>query len=193
MPPFSFSHPHCHEIPTNIFPLSQIFELGPTTPPPTALRDPTTSQTSEPWTLNLLNVLNHGDPTNPIPPAPITCILPMPHNVYTGDDEGKVVRYDFFFFQFCSSRLALQEVGLENGLEEQVHTCNHIYTLTFYHSTANISSTVRMGLCAPSSLTKIRANHSRCMCYEERALTMAFFERTCMAVQIRIEKLVDLE
>jgi hypothetical protein len=46
--------------------------------------------------LNLVNVLNHGDPTVPSAAAPITCILPMANHVYTGDEEGRVVSYLFF-------------------------------------------------------------------------------------------------
>lgn len=46
------------------------------------------------WTITLVNVLNHGDPANMGAAAPITCILPMPGNVYTGDEEGKVVSAD---------------------------------------------------------------------------------------------------
>jgi hypothetical protein len=42
-------------------------------------------------------VLNHGDPTVPSAAAPITCILPMANHVYTGDEEGRVVSYLFFF------------------------------------------------------------------------------------------------
>jgi hypothetical protein len=50
--------------------------------------------------LNLVNVLNHGDPTVPSAAAPITCILPMANHVYTGDEEGRVVSYLFLFFVF---------------------------------------------------------------------------------------------
>ena len=70
--------------------LLQIFHITPT--PPTL-----TSSTSTPskWSANLINVLNHGDPSYPTQAAPITCILPMPHNVYTGDEDGRVVRSSF--------------------------------------------------------------------------------------------------
>lgn len=48
--------------------------------------------------MDLVHQLNHGDPSredgaNHL--APITCILPMPHNVYTGDEDGRVVRSYF--------------------------------------------------------------------------------------------------
>jgi hypothetical protein len=52
--------------------------------------------------LNLVNVLNHSDPTVPSAAAPITCILPMANHVYTGDEEGRVVSYLFFCFSFSS-------------------------------------------------------------------------------------------
>ncbi|KAF1830743.1 beach-domain-containing protein [Decorospora gaudefroyi] len=67
----------------------KIFHLTPT--PPT-LSSP--SPTSSKWSASLVNVLNHGDPTVPTPAAPITCILPMPHHVYTGDEEGRVYEWD---------------------------------------------------------------------------------------------------
>ncbi|PSN72526.1 beach-domain-containing protein [Corynespora cassiicola Philippines] len=49
------------------------------------------------WTIKLIKYLNHTDSTrenhaNFI--APITCILPMPHNVYTGDEEGRVYEWE---------------------------------------------------------------------------------------------------
>lgn len=50
------------------------------------------------WAIDLIKVLNHGDPSREDRAnhqAPITCILPMPHNVYTGDEEGRVVRSSF--------------------------------------------------------------------------------------------------
>jgi hypothetical protein len=81
----------------------KIFHLTPT--PPTIYTPPgsmTTTTTSK-WSLNLVNVLNHGDPTVPSAAAPITCILPMANHVYTGDEEGRVVSYLFFFgFSFSS-------------------------------------------------------------------------------------------
>ncbi|KAF2183457.1 beach-domain-containing protein [Zopfia rhizophila CBS 207.26] len=55
------------------------------------LPNPTTGT----WTINLIKVLNHTDSSREDGAnfaAPITCILPMPHNVYTGDEDGRVVR-----------------------------------------------------------------------------------------------------
>jgi hypothetical protein len=75
---------------TSTYLLLQIFHLTPT--PPT-FSDASSKHSK--WSVNLINVLNHGDPTVPTPAAPITCILPMPHNVYTGDEEGRVVRSIF--------------------------------------------------------------------------------------------------
>ncbi|KAH8634414.1 Beige 1 [Alternaria alternata] len=72
----------------------KIFHLTPTPPtiytPPGSMTTTTTTTTSK-WSLNLVNVLNHGDPTVPSAAAPITCILPMANHVYTGDEEGRVV------------------------------------------------------------------------------------------------------
>ncbi|KAF2634393.1 beach-domain-containing protein [Massarina eburnea CBS 473.64] len=50
------------------------------------------------WALTLVNKLNHADASRQDGAnfqAPITCILPMPHNVYTGDEGGRVVRSSF--------------------------------------------------------------------------------------------------
>lgn len=75
---------------TNVFPSrKQIFHLAP---------DRTGA-----WTITLLKLLNHTDPSREDGgnvSAPITCILPMPHNVYTGDDDGRVVRSSVFFEYF---------------------------------------------------------------------------------------------
>ncbi|KAH9861669.1 hypothetical protein J1614_011422 [Plenodomus biglobosus] len=68
----------------------KIFHLTPTPPSPSSSPD----QKDAKWSINLINVLNHSDPTNPSAAAPITCILPMPHNVYTGDEDGKVYEWD---------------------------------------------------------------------------------------------------
>ncbi|KAH7366589.1 hypothetical protein BKA66DRAFT_470544 [Pyrenochaeta sp. MPI-SDFR-AT-0127] len=68
----------------------KIFHLTSTPPSTTSSSSPSDHQ----WSINLINVLNHGDPTNSTPAAPITCILPMPHNVYTGDEEGRVYEWD---------------------------------------------------------------------------------------------------
>jgi hypothetical protein len=90
------------------FPRTQIFHLTPT--PPTYT---TSSSVPSTWSANLINVLNHGDPTSPSPAAPITCILPMPHNVYTGDEEGRVVRSTFPYIGEWLSRKA----GHQNKVE----------------------------------------------------------------------------
>jgi WD40 repeat protein len=80
----------------------KIFHLTPT-PPTTASyttsSSSTTSRTtSSKWSVNLVNVLNHGDAmVTTTPAASITCILPMPHHVYTGDEEGRVVSSEPFF------------------------------------------------------------------------------------------------
>ncbi|CAO2654061.1 Nn.00g107940.m01.CDS01 [Neocucurbitaria sp. VM-36] len=71
----------------------KIFQLTATSNSPSPSLNPapnSQSGASTQWSISLINVLNHGDPTNPTPAAPITCILPMPHNVYTGDEEGRV-------------------------------------------------------------------------------------------------------
>jgi hypothetical protein len=49
--------------------------------------------------------------------APITCILPMPHNVYTGDDEGRVVRY--FFFHLKEDQWTSCKMGWTNQVERK--------------------------------------------------------------------------
>jgi WD40 repeat protein len=67
----------------------KIFHLSPT--PPTM---PSSSSAPAKWSANLINVLNHGDPALLAQSAPITCILPMPHNVYTGDEDGRVYEWD---------------------------------------------------------------------------------------------------
>ncbi|KAF2464229.1 beach-domain-containing protein [Lindgomyces ingoldianus] len=49
------------------------------------------------WTITLIKVLNHIDSTREDGgnfSAPVTCILPMPHNVYTGDEDGRVYEWD---------------------------------------------------------------------------------------------------
>ncbi|KAH6864948.1 hypothetical protein BKA58DRAFT_321630 [Alternaria rosae] len=66
----------------------KIFQLTPTPPIISA-----PSSVPSKWSVNLINVLNHSDPTSPSSAAPITCILPMPHHVYTGDEEGRVVSH----------------------------------------------------------------------------------------------------
>ncbi|KAL6157360.1 beige protein-like 1 [Exserohilum turcicum] len=66
----------------------KIFHLVPT--PPTM----TVSAKPAKWSANLINVLNHGDPVMMAQAAPITCILPMPHHVYTGDEDGRVYEWD---------------------------------------------------------------------------------------------------
>ncbi|KAL1596459.1 Beige protein-like 1 [Paraconiothyrium brasiliense] len=67
---------------------------------------PEPSSTNAPWALTLIKQLNHGDASREDGAnhqAPITCILPMPHNVYTGDEEGRVVRSSFFDLkEWCS-------------------------------------------------------------------------------------------
>jgi hypothetical protein len=55
------------------------------------------------WTITLLKILNHTDSSREDGKntgAPITCILPMPHTVYTGDDEGRVVRSSLFYSSY---------------------------------------------------------------------------------------------
>ncbi|PVI05394.1 beach-domain-containing protein [Periconia macrospinosa] len=70
--------------------------------------------TSDKWNLRLIQQLNHADTnlvdsstntnTNSNYQAPITCILPLPHNVYTGDESGKVVRSSFLNLKHWSRR-----------------------------------------------------------------------------------------
>lgn len=61
------------------------------------------------WSANLINVLNHGDPVMMAQAAPITCILPMPHHVYTGDEDGRVVcSICSFFAHDISANMLLQ-------------------------------------------------------------------------------------
>lgn len=67
----------------------KIFHL---TPAPSTL--PSSTLTNAKWSANLINVLNHGDPVMVAQTAPITCILPMPHHVYTGDEDGRVYEWD---------------------------------------------------------------------------------------------------
>jgi hypothetical protein len=62
-------------------------------PPTTTVTTAKVTPTPSSWTITLVNVLNHGDPVNMSSAAPITYILPMPNNVYTGDEEGRVVCY----------------------------------------------------------------------------------------------------
>ncbi|KAF1915936.1 hypothetical protein BDU57DRAFT_515740 [Ampelomyces quisqualis] len=80
----------------------KIFHLTPTPPassarpvyPPMAAVH-SGKETEPNWSINLVNVLNHGDPTTTSAGAPpITCILPMPACVYTGDEDGKVYEWD---------------------------------------------------------------------------------------------------
>ncbi|KAF1953424.1 beach-domain-containing protein [Byssothecium circinans] len=64
----------------------KIFRLAPAAP-----------SSQDKWSLTLVNMLNHGDASREDGAnyqAPITCILPMPHNVYTGDEGGKVYQWD---------------------------------------------------------------------------------------------------
>jgi hypothetical protein len=49
--------------------------------------------------------------------APIMCILPMPHNVYTGDEEGRVVR--FFPFKLKEDQWTSRKVGWTNQVEHK--------------------------------------------------------------------------
>ncbi|KAF2732378.1 beach-domain-containing protein [Polyplosphaeria fusca] len=61
-----------------------------------------TTDASGKWTLVPVTKLNHTDASREDGAnfaAPITCILPMPHNVYTGDEEGRVVRSSFIDFK----------------------------------------------------------------------------------------------
>ncbi|KAH4339013.1 hypothetical protein HBH98_211680 [Parastagonospora nodorum] len=48
------------------------------------------------WSIELVNVLNHTDQMsgNGAAAGAITCILPLPGNVYTGDEEGRVYEWD---------------------------------------------------------------------------------------------------
>ncbi|KAF2134921.1 beach-domain-containing protein [Dothidotthia symphoricarpi CBS 119687] len=55
---------------------------------------PAPTSTNTRWTITLINVLNHSDQMTSSNAAPITCILPMPHQVYTGDEEGRVYEWD---------------------------------------------------------------------------------------------------
>ncbi|CAI6309176.1 unnamed protein product [Periconia digitata] len=75
----------------------KIFHLAPSS---SASHPPTLNSTDEKWSLKLIQQLNHSD-TSRGPEsgganyqAPITCILPLPHNVYTGDEGGRVYQWD---------------------------------------------------------------------------------------------------
>ncbi|KAH6644291.1 hypothetical protein C7974DRAFT_383272 [Boeremia exigua] len=46
------------------------------------------------WSIDLVNVLAHGDPMIERTAAPITCILPLERSVYTGDEDGRVYEWD---------------------------------------------------------------------------------------------------
>lgn len=105
------AHVHLQSPATHTKPLPQIFHLtpspaSPSTPvyPPPPNPAPSATPSTQ-WSITLVNVLSHADPTNPTPAAPITCILPMPHNVYTGDEEGRVVRFAFpYLVSWCSRK-----------------------------------------------------------------------------------------
>lgn len=81
------------------------------------------------WTITLLKILNHTDSSREDGAnfsAPITCILPMPHNVYTGDEDGRVVRYPF---------LNLEEgewYSRKSGFEGQVEWKGGLNTRAMY-------------------------------------------------------------
>ncbi|KAJ4299741.1 beige protein-like 1 [Kalmusia sp. IMI 367209] len=77
------------------------------------------------WTSTLIKRLNHGDASREDGQnyqAPITCILPMPHNVYTGDEEGRVVRFSFLDLDEWYSRQAgfLGQVEWKGGAKTTV-------------------------------------------------------------------------
>ncbi|KAF2265101.1 beach-domain-containing protein [Lojkania enalia] len=81
----------------------------------------TDSQTGT-WMVTLVKVLNHIDSSREDGTnfqAPITCLLPMPHNVYTGDEEGRVVRFSFFVLrQWVSRRVGFEgQVEWKGGME----------------------------------------------------------------------------
>ncbi|KAF2703728.1 beach-domain-containing protein [Pleomassaria siparia CBS 279.74] len=92
----------------------KIWHLSPTQP----ATQPTHTLTPCNWSITLIKVLNHTDASredglNFL--APITCILPMSHNVYTGDEEGRVVRSLFLNLkrrEWCS-----RKKGWENCVE----------------------------------------------------------------------------
>jgi WD40 repeat protein len=96
------SCPVSHPSPcTRLMKGKQIWHLCPTNP--TANQTTPTQSIStakkQKWSLNLIKQLNHTDASREDGAnhtAPITCILPMPHNVYTGDEGGRVVRSSLF-------------------------------------------------------------------------------------------------
>ncbi|KAJ8112184.1 hypothetical protein OPT61_g5395 [Boeremia exigua] len=72
----------------------KIFHLTPTPKTPFRGADPPSTAHTPPgtaWSIDLVNVLAHGDPMIERTAAPITCILPLDRSVYTGDEDGKVV------------------------------------------------------------------------------------------------------
>lgn len=60
-----------------------------TNPSSAAHTTPTPSRSA--WSIDLVNVLAHGDPMIERTAAPITCILPLERSVYTGDEDGRIV------------------------------------------------------------------------------------------------------
>lgn len=76
---------------------------------------PSSSSTPAKWSANLINVLNHSDPALLAQSAPITCILPMPHNVYTGDEDGRVVSESFSIFWFSLWIASILTYSSTNG------------------------------------------------------------------------------
>lgn len=102
--------------------VSQIFHLTSTSP---STSSPSSTAVPQ-WSINLINVLNHGDPTNATPAAPITCILPMPHNVYTGDEEGRVVRSFLpnHYVPMCRKAVRRNHVRWQMAKETRVVACN---------------------------------------------------------------------
>jgi beige protein homolog 1 len=68
------------------------------------------------WNLAPVTRLNHTDTSREDGAnvsASVTCILPMPHNVYTGDEDGRVVRSSFLDLDKWVSR----KVGWDGQVE----------------------------------------------------------------------------
>ncbi|KAF9701788.1 hypothetical protein EKO04_001077 [Ascochyta lentis] len=77
----------------------KIFHLTPTpstpfTTAPSSAAHTTPNKPASSWSIDLVNVLAHGDAMIERTAAPITCILPLERSVYTGDEDGRVYEWD---------------------------------------------------------------------------------------------------
>lgn len=101
---------------------TQIWHFIPSNP--ASNLSPTPATKEQKWSLNLVKMLNHTDASredgaNHI--APVTCILPMPHNVYTGDEGGRVVRSSLFsdLYKGKEGEWYSRKAGFEGRVEKR--------------------------------------------------------------------------